>query len=130
MIILAGSIQYLDEDNPIEIFEDDTGDRIGYFYEDGTEVPDDVLRKWAIMLNSPWSVCDDTFTIGYNGSRYAKDPHPADGYEYKCKRKIEGYDESGGTCIGYGSTPKEALEDCISLFDYLQEMYNKTKLAV
>lgn len=127
MNTLVGSIQYSDEDNPIEIFEDDTAE---YYYEDGKRVEDDVLCRWAIMLNSPWSVCDDTFTIEYNGSGYAKDPHPSDEYKYRCERKVEGYEDSGGTCIGYGSTPKESLEDCISLFDYLQEMYNKTKLAL
>lgn len=100
-----------------------TKDNKNFFFDDKGQKPlnKEDLENWALVLNSPWSG---------NNLKYETKMNPnyeIDGEDktWKTTYSIVGYDSIRAEVIGYGKDEKESLENCINLFKYLQETYNK-----
>ena len=95
----------------------------------GTELTKEDLEEWALILNSPWSQTNETYTIEVNcKDSYTKmeEGTPI----WRCIYKVVGYEYITATCIGYGNTEEEALMECKNLFKYLQKQYNPNNESI
>lgn len=100
-----------------------TKDNKNFFFDDKGEksLDKEELEVWALVINSEWSS---------NNLKYETKMNP--NYEiegedktWKTTYSIVGYDSIRAEVIGYGKDEKESLKNCINLFKYLQETYNK-----
>lgn len=117
--MLAGSWQMLEEEN---YYTDD----FKKFYKDEEmtqELSKDDLEQWAIWLNDPWSQVHERWIIECN-CKNAYTPMCEKEPTFRCIYEVEGMDFITSKIIGYGYTQQEALEECISHFDFLQREYN------
>ena len=96
-------------------------DRINNRQHDMSETE---LKKWATLLNSPWSQNDIKYTIEVNCNNAYEEMDEGQP-EWRCIYFVYGYDGIYTSCIGYGNTVEEALKDCKNLLEYLQDTYNK-----
>lgn len=81
-------------------------------------------EEFALWLNSPWSYTTENYKIEFNCVNNESSPSKKLP-EYRCLYTIIGYEGITSIIIGYGNEPNIALEDCISKFNYIQELYNK-----
>lgn len=101
----------------------------GFYNEDGIQYPDKQLKDLALLINSPWSQVDESYTIKAN----CKDAYTAMNSEdpkWKCEYEVVGYECITAVIVGYGNTEEEALADCKRLFKFLQGNYNKDNDSV
>ena len=101
----------------------------GFYNENEVQYPDKQLEDLALLINSPWSQADESYTIKIN----CKDRYTAMDHEdpkWKCEYKVVGYDAITAAIFGYGNTEEEALADCKRLFRLLQKNYNKENVSI
>lgn len=103
-----------------------TYDFIKFYNEDKTEMTEDDLRRYAICLNSPWSVTNEKYSISCNimPSKKKEDKENEPELYWTCEYSIIGYDGLLATIMGYGGTDTEAFQKCKEHFEYLQKRYN------
>ncbi len=91
-----------------------------FVHEDGTEMSDKDLKEWALWLNSPWSVVDQSYVIEWNHGRKGADALN----RWRTMMSVIGYDGCEATCTGYGSSPQGSFTACTNFFASLQQKYN------
>lgn len=100
-----------------------TDDFNSFCDKDGNKLSDDILNEWVVCLNSPWSQIEMKYKTELNcGSAYTEinKNKPA----WRTIYCVIGYDLITSWIYGYGNTPQESFENCISNFTKLQEKYN------
>ena len=106
------------------VYEFLSENKINFEDQDKTSKTNEDMEEWAMLLNSPWSQKDESYTIEVNcKDAYTKMEEGAP--VWRCIYEVVGYECTTATCIGYGNTEEEALMECKKLFKYLQETYNK-----
>ena len=113
-----------EDDSYFYLKEKDNG-KVFYQDKEGTKTVNiKNLENWAVVLNSPWSQAHESYTIGFNCKDAYTEMNMSEPI-WRCTYTVIGYEGICGIVIGYGNTEEEALEDCKSLFKYLQENFNK-----
>lgn len=95
------------------------------FYSDNTDIAEkqvskNIIEDWALMLNSPWYEGHEKYIIQWD-----KEVN-----QYKCKYEVIGYDYIVAELYAYATTPVDALNKCICLFESIQKKYNPQKRSV
>lgn len=117
--MLAGCLLWIEE-------EDYYTNDFRKFYKDiemTQELSEADLKMWAEWLNSPWSQTNENWLIECNCVN-AYTPIDKSQPSFRCVYEVVGYDCITSKIIGYGYTQQEALQDCISHFNFLQKEYN------
>lgn len=100
-----------------------------YFYDGekyrdklGNELSDEVLKEWALWLNSPWSYAHFGYDVRWN----CKDSYsePEKDAKWQCTLTVVGYDGATATLTAYDDSEIEALLKCKKQFNNLQQTYN------
>lgn len=100
-----------------------TDDFTSFYNKNRVKLSDDTLNEWAICLNSPWSQTEMEYKTELNcESAYTKmkETEP----KWRTIYTVRSYDFFISEIYGYGDTPQESLENCISNFTHFQEKYN------
>lgn len=100
-----------------------TDDFNSFYNKNRVKLSDDTLSEWAICLNSPWSQTEMEYKTELNcESAYTKmkETEP----KWRTIYTVRSYDFFISEIYGYGNTPQELLENCISNFTHFQEKYN------
>ena len=109
-----------------------TSDWIHFHDIEGTPIDSEVLQRWALWLNSPWSYAHEKYNIEFN-LNLKDDYSVADNfkeYPWRCYLEVVGYDGACGVIYGYGKTPEEAMLHCKAHNMYIQSVYNPEKHSV
>lgn len=109
-----------------------TPDWVHFHDIEGTPIDSEILERWALWLNSPWSYRHENYHIEMNLSM--KDNYtPADNFEqypWRCYLETVGYDCACAAIYGYGKTPEEAFIQCQAHNKYIQSEYNPKNISV
>ena len=81
------------------------------------------LHKWAILLNSPYSKIDTSYTIDQPLAKALRF-FEGEEYDYVCELFVIASNHANASLYGRGNTPVEALNHCIRSMECVQKTFN------
>ena len=95
-----------------------TDNFVDFYDKNKNKIPEEKLKEWAMYMNSPWRETGEKYATRRTNILFNEE------YSWETYYRVMSRDLGCSSIYGYGDTPEESFENCISNFTKVQERYN------
>ena len=95
-----------------------TNNFVDFYDKNKNKIPEEELKEWAMFLNSPWREKGEKYVTRRTNIIWGEE------HLWETCYRVMSRDFGCSSILGYGDTPRESFENCVSNFAKVQEKYN------